>query len=387
MAVKRVNQWFHLKDDFTSFKISPSKHPRYFFGQEDCRLRDNLLTSLEECAFSQSGHRAIVSGQAGRGKTHLANHLLYQTRQKHLPLETVYVDCPTIPSAKSPVRTFFSQLFRSIPTRAVKRFGNLYYENKESHPDWEDRVRDELKDHNIYKAIEKGITTPNEEIITSMLGWLGGEPWDGIAMLHSDAPKQIVAETQISRNVGALGEILLVAEEKNLIFLVDEAERFQSIASGEHYWKWLAALREVLRRPAVGLILFIIARNRDEIPLILQEEEIMSVDGTNNIHTCPPYAEPQAKSFLQQLLAAVIRRDPCPPTLQQVLDESGESLDSYPFTQEAFDKFVEYHSVGANVNIPREIINTLEAGARRAITQDKKLIDVAVLQEVVEGSI
>ena len=386
MPVKRVKDWFHLKDDFTSFKISPSKHPQYFFGKEDCRLRDSLLTSLELCAYSQNGHRAIVWGQSGRGKTHLANHLNYQAKQKQLMLETVYVDCPSIPSAKSPVRTFFAQMFKSIPTRSIKRFGKQYYENKDSHPEWEDRVRDELKDNNIYKAIVQGLTTPNDEIIFEMLGWLGGDPWDGVTKLHSDAPKQIAAETQISRNVGALGEILLLAEEKNLIFLVDEAERLQAVQSGEHYWKWLAAMREVFRRPAVGLILFIIARNRDDIPLILQEEEIMSVIGTNNIHGCPPYAQQQAESFLRQLLAHVVR-DPRPESLQQLLRESGESIETYPFTKEAFDKFVDHHSIGLNVNIPREIINGLEAAAQRAIKQDKNLIDIPILQEVIDGSI
>lgn len=135
-----------------------------------------------------------------------------------------------------------------------------------------------------------------------MLEWLGGEPWDGITLLNSDAPKQITSETQIARNVGALGQIVLLAEEKNLVFLLDEAERLQTIAGGEHYWKWLAGLRELFRREAIGFLLFIIARNRDDIPLVLQEEEIMSVISTNNIYPCPPYAQPQAESFLRQLL-------------------------------------------------------------------------------------
>jgi hypothetical protein len=39
------------------------------------------------------------------------------------------------------------------------------------------------------------------------------------------------------------------------------------------------------------------------------------------------------------------------------------------------------------VNIPREIINGLEAAAQRAIKQDKNLIDIPILQEVIDGSI
>ncbi len=380
-----VKDWFFLKPNFTSFKISPQKHPQYLFGNEDGALRDTLLTSLRESTYSQLGYRAIVFGQAGRGKTHLANHLLYRARTNSLPLEMVYVDCPTIPSPKSPVLTLFSQILKSIPADTIRRVGPVYFERKTA--EWENRVQEELKSTSIYKALIQGLTIVNPEIIVKMLEWLGGEPWDGISVLSSDAPKQITSETQIARNVGALGQIILLAEEKNLIFLLDEAERLQTISGGEHYWKWLAGLRELFRRDAVGFLLFIIARNRDDIPVVLLEDEIMSVIGANNIYPCPPYAQQQAESFLRQLLENVVRRDPAPPELAQILGEAGEQIDTYPFTKDAFDRFIEYHSIGQNVNIPREIINGLESAARRAISENKRFIDGIVLQQVIQGNI
>lgn len=380
-----IKDWFFLKPNFTSFKISPQKHPQYLFGSEDGALRDNLLTSLRESTYSQLGYRAIVFGQAGRGKTHLANHLLYRSRQNSLPLEMVYVDCPTIPSPKSPVLTLFAQILKSIPADTILRVGPAYFRNRSS--EWEERVQEELKSAPIYKALLAGLTAVNPVTIVKMLEWLGGERWDGITVLDEDAPKQITSETQIARNVGALGQIILLAEGKNLIFLLDEAERLQTIAGGEHYWKWLAGLRELFRRDAVGFLLFIIARNRDDIPVVLQEEEIMSVIGSNNIYPCPPYAQPQAESFLRQLLENVITRDPVPAELQQILVGAGEQIDTFPFTRDAFDRFVEYHSIGENVNIPREIINGLESAARRAISENKRFIDGGVLQQVVQGNI
>ncbi len=380
-----IKDWFFLKADFTSFKISPQKHPQYLFGTEDSNLRDNLLTSLHESTYSQLGYHAIVFGQAGRGKTHLANHLLYQSRKNSLPLEVVYVDCPTIPSPKSPVLTLFSQILRSIPPDTIRRVGPKFFENKT--PAWETRVQDELKSVPIYKALIAGLTAVNPVTIVKMLEWLGGEPWEGITVLDGDAPKQITSETQIARNVGAIGQIILLAESRNLIFLLDEAERLQTISGGEHYYKWLAGLRELFRRDAVGFLLFIIARNRDDIPVVLLEDEIMSVIGTNNIYPCAPYAQQQAESFLRQLLESVIMRDPLPDELKEILANSGEQVETFPFTREAFDRFIEYHSIGENVNIPREIINGLESAARRAISENKRLIDGAVLQQVIQGNI
>jgi Cdc6-like AAA superfamily ATPase len=381
-----INDWFFLKPDFKSFKISPLKHPQYLFGKEDGDLRDTLLTSLRECTYSQLGYKGIVFGQAGRGKTHLANHLLYKAKQDQLPLEMVYVDCPTIPSPKSPVSTLLSQVLRSIPAETILRIGPVFFSKKTE--EWEKRVQEELNDAQIYKALRAGLTTVNPDTIVKMLLWLGGEPWEGVRdVLSPDAPKQITSETQIARNVGALGEIILLTEQKNLIFLLDEAERLQTISGGEHYWKWLAGLRELFRRDTVGFLLFIIARNRDNIPVVFQEEEIMSVIGTNNIYPSPPYAQQQAESFLRQLLENVIMRDPVPAELQKVLTAAQEQIDTFPFTRDAFERFVTFHSIGENVNIPREIINGLESAARRAISENKRIIDSAVLQQVIQGNI
>lgn len=380
-----VKDWFFLKPNFTSFKISPQKHPQYLFGQEDCALRDNLLTALRECTYAQAGYRAIIFGQAGRGKTHLANHLLYRATKDNLPLEMVYVDCPTIPSPKSPVLTLFSQILKSIPADTIRRVGPVFFEKKT--PEWEDRVQDELKNMAIYRALLQGLTAVNPEIIVKMLEWLGGEAWDGITLLSPDAPKQITSETQLARNVGAIGQIILLAQERNLVFLIDEAERLATISGGEHYWKWLGGLRDLFRRDGVGFLLFIIARNRDVIPTVLLEEEIMSVIGTNNIFPCPPYAQPQAESFLRQLLENVVITNPMPAELAKILMEAGEQTDTFPFTRDAFERFVDYHSIGENVNIPREIINSLDSAAKRAISTNNRLIDGSVLQQVIQGNI
>src|SRR5580700_3614373 len=115
----RIADWFFLKPTFTSFKISPTRHPQCLFGKEDSELRDTLLTSLEESTYSQLGYRAIIVGQAGRGKTQLANHLLYTAHQKDFALELVYVDCPTIPSPKASLSVFFSQVLKSLPAETI----------------------------------------------------------------------------------------------------------------------------------------------------------------------------------------------------------------------------------------------------------------------------
>ncbi len=384
-ATPRLREWFHLKPEFTSFKLVPQQHASHLFGKRDAELRDDLLMSLKECAYSEHGYHSIIWGSSGRGKTHLANNLLVKARGDKLPLELVYVDCPTIKSAKEPLKTFFGALFKSLPPKTVKRFVTKYVEEKSEHPEWDKRVLNELNhDHTIYRAITEGLVLPNEGTVRGILGWLGGEEYR-IGNIVENAPEQLEDGGQIARNFGALGDMLLLAEGKNLIFLIDEAERLQTIQSGEQYWTWLSALRESFRRTSVGLILFIIATNMDYFPRVLQEPEIYNRIGSGNIFSSLPFSSIDAESFLTQLLATMIQRDPLPESLRVILEEAGEPLECYPFTKDAFDAFIQHHSIGTEENKPQELLNHLERAAQRSISDGKKLIDIPVLQKVVEG--
>jgi Cdc6-like AAA superfamily ATPase len=382
---KIMSQWFSFRPEFTSFVIDAERHSKYLFGNEDRALRDELVLSLKECSYSQRGQHAIIYGNAGRGKTHLANHLVWSARNAkddEFALELVYVDCPPISSAKAPISSFFANILRSVPIHVVKRIVNSFLKACETNPTAKDRVTKALQNNgSIYSVLESmGIGT--EKYLKSALGWLGGEVEPQIAT-QFEVPKQLTDEGQITRNIAALAEMLLVGEGKNLIFLIDEAERLQTITSGEQYYVWLSALRQLFRKPPLGLILFVIAKNRDDVPQVLWEEEISSVIGTNNIHECSNFAKQQAESFLKELLECLIDR-----TTQTVVDavaDAGEKVETYPFTAEAFDDFVTHHTIGTSTSIPREIINSLERSARRAMTLNKKLIDSEVLRQVIEG--
>ncbi len=382
---KIMSQWFNLRPEFTSFVIDAEKHAKYLFGNEDRALRDELVLSLKECSYSQRGQHAIIYGNAGRGKTHLANHLVWTAQNANddeFALELVYVDCPPISSAKTPINVFFGQMLRSIPVAVMKRIVNSYLGKAVQDAKAKDRVAKALQNNGPIYAVLENMGVGTERFVKSALGWLGGDNEPQVAT-QFDAPKQITDEAQIARNVGAIGEMLLAGEGKNLIFLIDEAERLQTILSGDQYYIWLSALRQIFRKPPLGLILFVIASNRDDVPQVLWEEEVSSVIGSNNIHECSNFAKQQAESFLKELLECVIDRQA--PATTEILQNTGEQVETYPFTADAFDEFVTHHTIGSATSIPREIINSLERSARRAMTLNKKLIDKDVLRQVIEG--
>jgi Cdc6-like AAA superfamily ATPase len=170
-VTKRVKDWFHLKEQFSSFHLEPEKHAQYFFGQEDQKLRDQLITSLEETAYSERGYRAIVFGRAGRGKTHLAHHLRHEAARRELPVELTYVHCPTL-LTKAPVKDLFATITQGIPPETARRFVRRFWEIKTDAA--EARVKAELKDDLIYEVIMEGLQSPSPRTVESTLKWLGG---------------------------------------------------------------------------------------------------------------------------------------------------------------------------------------------------------------------
>src|SRR5437763_2616764 len=70
MPTPRLREQFHLKNEFTSFKLDPRRdlHARLLFGDRDRDLRQKLLLLMRECSYGERGFHAIIWGPAGRGK-------------------------------------------------------------------------------------------------------------------------------------------------------------------------------------------------------------------------------------------------------------------------------------------------------------------------------
>jgi len=115
------------------------------------------------------------------------------------------------------------------------------------------------------------------------------------------------------------------------------------------------------------------------------EEEVINRIGANNILSSPPFATADARSFITQLLDGMVQRNPVPQTLQDLFDEQGAPLQCYPFTDEAFESFIQHHSIGTVESNPQELLNNLERAAQRAITLNRRLIDLDVLTQVING--
>ena len=66
------------------------------------------------------------------------------------------------------------------------------------------------------------------------------------------------------------------------MYIIDEAERFENITDTDTFYMWLAAMRELTEIPGIGMLFMIGARNRDALPTLFVQSEIIRRIGTSN---------------------------------------------------------------------------------------------------------
>src|SRR5438094_8759752 len=91
MTNKSMNNWYFMRPGFTRFRMEPETDPQYLFGIKDRRQRDHLLSAIEEECYSHDGHKAVVFGDYGRGKTHQTRNIMYEIGRRGLPLLPMYI--------------------------------------------------------------------------------------------------------------------------------------------------------------------------------------------------------------------------------------------------------------------------------------------------------
>src|SRR5215471_9676369 len=117
--MKTMTDFFFMRNGFETFRLEPEKHSFLLFGKRDRAQRDHLLEHLEEASYSLEGHKSVVTGDFGRGKTHQSKNLKYEIEKRGLDLYPIYIKCIEF-KAKEPFSTFFTELVKGIPTEYIQ---------------------------------------------------------------------------------------------------------------------------------------------------------------------------------------------------------------------------------------------------------------------------
>src|SRR4026207_2451335 len=122
---KTMDAWFFMRPGFTTFRLEPEKHRQFLFGTRERQQRDYLLGEIEGASYSNDGHKAVIFGDYGRGKTHMCHNLVFELHRRDMKLVPVYIKCSAYTS-KEPFRSLFKEMVTGHSTEDVNRLANAY---------------------------------------------------------------------------------------------------------------------------------------------------------------------------------------------------------------------------------------------------------------------
>jgi len=398
--MQSLNAWFFLRNGFESFRLEPDRHRQLLFGRLDREQRDHVLNQIEEACYSLEGHKSVVYGDFGRGKTHQCKNIIWRVGRMKLPVYPVYVKC-TEYKAKEPFSSFFKELLLALPTAEIQTMAEEYARRiRQGAP----RMSNVTGSEELGLIFEKGLAAPNLDLVRLCVRYLGGEDKVSLSSISDALPPRL----NVSKEFGGVmkGLVHLFREigingARVPLFLVDEAERFSTITNVDAYWTWVAALRELTEINGMGIVFFVGAKTQDVIPEMLVIDEVRTRIGVINYVEFWNPDRTALRDFVTDLTRTLVRKGPVPsehhealvdlgvdvsadrPAELQAIAPDDVALEAFPFTPDALDEFVESCAQADLANKPRELLIRLQRVATKAMRKSERPIRLETVQEIV----
>jgi Cdc6-like AAA superfamily ATPase len=390
---KSMDDWFFMRPGFDTFQLEPDRHKQYLFGHRERRQRDLLMNDVENAVYAMDGHKAVVFGDYGRGKTHMCHNLAYELERRGDDVLPIYVKCSSYGS-KEPFHSLFRELVAGIKVERINRVADEYMRraNRGEAP----KIDEIVQSDDIALVMSRGLTAAETDVVRSSMRWLGGEPKVDMGLVSKGLRPQLSDSREFGAVLKGLAHMLRTVEGKVPVYLIDEAERLQYVNNVDTFAAWNAALRELTELPKVGLLFFVGALTRNDLPTLLLLDEIKRRIGIVNYVEFVNPSRDEIRDFLVELFATSIRKGAVPSEhaaavgaggddtsipeeLQRLTAGDPKALETYPFTPDAFAEFVEQVSTGEAASKPSEVLKRVQKVAQRAMRADARVIDVRLV--------
>ena len=374
--------WFCLKDR-DSFTIDPQITPddaRFYFGREE--IKSQLKAQVRRGFVDPGVPKIVIYGSYGSGKTQTLYHLDHHLRTdppKSLRFNPKTTMVVLEMQSKSDHLSWHLQLMEALGKDTVANWVDTLFGKV---PNFDGLLTQMLGDHNLIQAVKT--LRGGGEMPLLAWRWMSG---------YRLSPTEL-QRLQLTRNLGDVGagdlvNVLIglghVAEQngEKLIFLMDEAEEFRNIRNPDALDSVHSYLRKLAEpwNSAVGFVISSFALTLDDMPDSMVRADVRTRIGAINYVEIPPLPTVNdVRRFLTELLSEVINRESAERRIQE--QALGSSLETYPFSAEAFDMVCEYSSQDPAKALPRNIIRTLNECAISAWDEGKSIIDVSIVTSI-----
>lgn len=374
-------EWFCLNGR-ESFTIDPKVNPddaKFYFGRHE--IMKQLKGQLRRSFIDPKTPKMIIFGPYGSGKTQLLYHIDYLLANE--PPET----CKLTPyivhlnvemKSKSDHRHWHLQLMEALGKGTVTKWVEAISKKV---PNIEEELKKVFKDPNVAEAMRK-----------LLIGGLEHTAWRWLCGQELSAKE--LEQLKVTRNLGYIGagdmaqaliSIGNLAEinQVKLIFMIDEAERFTAVKTGDGTEYLTDYLRELSEKSnmSTGFMLAGTAQAMSDLPSVFLSDAVIRRVGRNNYIEIPYLsAVNDVKIFLNELLKELVDQKEAEKRIREQSLES--SLKTYPFNAESFDLLCQYATEDPTKALPSHLIHCLNECAISAWDERKPIIEPNIVNEI-----
>ncbi|HRD02026.1 MAG TPA: hypothetical protein PLP57_05200 [Candidatus Saccharicenans sp.] len=375
-------QWFCLNGR-ESFTIDPKVNPKdakFYFGRAE--IKNRIKAQLRRSFVEPGVPKMVIYGSFGSGKTQTLFHLEYSLQNErpeacHQIPKLLHLDLEM--NSKSDHKNWHLQLLETLGKPIVSNWIDKLFSQTQN-------LDLELK--NIFGNVNMAEAAKNLRVGGDM-GLLAWRWFCGYELKPNELER-----LNVTRSLGDLGAgdminalvgIGRLAERngEKLIFLMDEAEQFKNVKTGDATESLHTYLRKLAEpsNSSVGYILASYALTLDDMAELIVRADVRTRIGENNFIEIPPLPSiHDVQVFLKELLLELINQNQAE---EKIHNESlGVSLETYPFTAESFSILCEYASQDPIKALPRNLIKAVNECAISAWDERKPIIDPNIVNEI-----
>jgi DNA polymerase III delta prime subunit len=375
-------EWFCLNGR-ESFTIDPKVNPddvRFYFGREE--IKNRIKAQLRRSFVEPGVPKMVIYGSFGSGKTQTLFHLEHYLQNecpkacRHTP-RILHLDLEM--HSRSDHKSWHLQLVETLGKSTVSAWIDRLFSRTQN---LDTELRRIFGNVNIAEAA-KNLRAGGD---IGLLAWR----W----FCGYDLKANELERLNVTRSLGDLGAgdmvnalvgIGRLAErnEEKLIFLMDEAEQFKNVKTGDATESLHTYLRKLAEpsNSSVGFIIASYALTLDDMAELLVRADVRTRIGENNFVEIPPLPSiKDVEIFLKELLAELVEQNKAEEKIQK--ESLGVSLETYPFTAEAFEMLCEFASEDPTKALPRNLIKAVNECAISAWDERKPIIEPNIVNEI-----
>jgi Cdc6-like AAA superfamily ATPase len=379
--METMADWYGLKAGHKDFYIENDVHARLLFARQ--QLDDQLHGILRKSFRTGNPPKFVLFGDWGVGKTHTMRHIEHVvTNTAGFDAQIVYVELPDI-TAKATFQIAHAALLDSLGMHRVKNW-MLQFQTKHQAKS-QQMIQHQTQSEDIARAFLTLVGFGDTARIC--WDWLRGIELSTAEARSAGLPTGLSQSNQLAAVLRTLGQLSKEIDDKILVLMLDEATKLTSVTNGDAIAHWVNAFKILSDKltKEVGFIVSASFRDPDDMPDALADQQIQSRFGHNHYIALQNFGPSEAEEFLLALLAEWIH----PAQRTALMTAHGKEADgekitdeTFPFTEKAKGRFVDYTCRNGNVTNPRDIQQSLDDILNRAIDDGRHILSGKYIEGV-----